>query len=194
MGLKRPLTSESQSPRACDHFTELVPPLVPVLLRVAAALVGRDNAEDAVQEAIVSAWQHWSELRDTAAVRSWLIQITANVCRQWQRGRFGTRQRRTVSLTTDDLLAEPLLGADLNTPEYAAEMDLRQALGQLPEQLRLIVALRYFVDMDATEIGLVLQLPSATVRTRLRRALARLRSGLKQKEGRPPVTIEEEGS
>jgi RNA polymerase sigma factor (sigma-70 family) len=97
-------------------------------------------------------------------------------------------------LTTDDLLAEPLLGADLNTFEYAAEMDLRQALGQLPEQLRLIVVLRYFVDMDASEIGLVLRLPSAAVRTRLRRALARLRSGLKQKEGRPLVTIEDEGS
>jgi DNA-directed RNA polymerase specialized sigma24 family protein len=83
MGLKRPLTSQSQGPPACDPYAELVLPLVPVLLRVAAAFVGRDNAEDAVQEAIVSAWQHWSDLRDTAAVRPCLIQITANVCRQW---------------------------------------------------------------------------------------------------------------
>ena len=97
-------------------------------------------------------------------------------------------------MATIDLLTEPLLGGDLDTPDYAAAMDLRQALEQLPEQLQLIVVLRYFADMDATEIGLVLQMPSATIRTRLRRALFSLRSTLKRAEERPPKTTAQERS
>ena len=180
-------------PPARDQFAELVPPLAPLLLRVAAALIGPDDAEDAAQEAILRAWQHWADLRDAEAVRPWLLQITVNLCRQWHRGRFGTRRRRTESLASADLLAAPLLAGDLNAADYTATLDLRQALDGLPHHLRLIVALRYFGDMDATEIGFVLHLPPATVRTRLRRALSILRTALRP-SGELPAVNTQEGS
>jgi DNA-directed RNA polymerase specialized sigma24 family protein len=59
------------------------------MMRVAAALVGLADAEDAAQEALMRAWQAWKTLRDVDAVRPWLLRITVNVCRQWRRGNFG---------------------------------------------------------------------------------------------------------
>ena len=50
--------------------------------RVATALVGHDDAEDAAQEAQTHARGAWGALRDTNAARSWLLRITINVCRQ----------------------------------------------------------------------------------------------------------------
>jgi DNA-directed RNA polymerase specialized sigma24 family protein len=53
-------------------FATLLPPLTPAVLRVAAALVGTADAEDAAHEAILRAWQAWQAwptLRDTQLVR-----------------------------------------------------------------------------------------------------------------------------
>jgi RNA polymerase sigma factor (sigma-70 family) len=182
-----------QDPSASDQFVALVPPLAPILFSVAAALVGPADAEDAAQEAILRAWQHWHTLHDSSSVRPWLVQITVNVCRQWHRGRFGTLRRRTVPLASVDLQATPLLAGDLNGSEYAAALDLRQELENLPEHLRLIVVLRYFADMDATEIGLVLHVAPVTVRARLRRALFILRAALRNAEDLPPTAIPQGG-
>lgn len=182
---KRQVSADCQSPPSGAQFAELVPPLAPLLFRVAAALIGPADAEDAAQEAILQAWKQWSKLRDITAVRPWLLQITVNVCRQWHRGHFGTRRRHTVPLSEADLLEDSLLAGNLNTTEVAAALDLRQALDSLPQHLRLIVALRYFGDMDATEIGLFVQVAPVTVRARLRRALVLLRTALRVGEDLP---------
>ncbi len=162
------------------RFQEVVPRLAPVVLRVAATLVGTADAEDAAQEAILRAWKAWPELRDVEAVQSWLLQITVNVCRSWQRGRFGTRQRLTETMPDEGAFmpgALRELGPGVET--HAAKLDLQEALRDLPEDLRLIVAFRYFAGMDATEIGAALGIAPATVRTRLRRTLAILRTRLR---------------
>jgi len=176
------------------RFQALVPPLAPVVLRVAATLVGTADAEDAAQEAILRAWKAWPELRDVEAVQSWLLQITVNVCRSWQRGRFGTRQRLTEALPDEGAflpgaLAELVPGAE----GHAAILDLQQALHELPEEPRLIVALRYFAGMDATEIGAALGIAPATVRTRLRRTLTILRTRLRT-SGETPALRNSEGT
>ncbi len=67
-------------------FADIVPLYASAMLRVAAALVGPAEAEDAVQEASMRAWQSWPTLRNVDAVRPWLLRITLNVCRQWRRG------------------------------------------------------------------------------------------------------------
>lgn len=76
---------------------------------------------------------------------------------------------------------------------YAAVLDLQQALRGLPEEPRLIVALRYFAGMDATEIGAALGITPATVRTRLRRALTILRAQLRA-SGETPALRKPEGT
>ena len=72
-----------------QSFADIVPLYASAMLRVAAALVGPAEAEDAVQEASMRAWQSWTTLRNVDAVRPWLLRITLNVCRQWRRGLKG---------------------------------------------------------------------------------------------------------
>jgi RNA polymerase sigma-70 factor, ECF subfamily len=168
----------------------LAPEPVGAMMRLAAALVGRDDAEDAAQEALLRAWQAWPSLRDRSAARGWLLRITVNVCKDWQRGRFGTRRRRDAPLGDDDGLA--LLGGDPGASDAAASLDLRTAVNALEPGLRLVVVLRYYAGLDGTEIGMALGMPPATVRTRLRRALALLREQLRG-SGRWPSAYTREG-
>ena len=157
----------------------LVTPHGPVVQRVAAALVGLADAEDAAQEALIRAWQAAPSLHGISAVRPWLLRITVNVCRDWQRGRFGTRQRLSVALPEGDHGAEfAVIGDDPGTSDHTGALDLRRELRALDADLRVVVALRYYAGLDATEIGAALGVPPATVRTRLRRALGLLRARL----------------
>lgn len=159
-----------------ERFSSLVAPHVAALARVAAALVGMADAEDAAQEALLRAWQHWPSLRDEGAAHTWLLRITVNVCRNWQAGRFGTTRRRNEPLDSSPRDSLPSLYA--NAPDDADALDLRQAVVALPDELRRVVALRFYAGMNSTEIGDVLDMPAATVRTRLRRALELLRERL----------------
>ncbi len=165
-----------------ESFAALAPPHTAAMLRVAAALVGLADAEDAAQEALTRAWQAWPTLRDPSALRPWLLQITVNVCRQWQRGGFGRRLRATLPLPEGENAALALLDADLGASDHTGSLDLRAAVNALDPVLRIVVALRYYGGMDATEIGAALDAPPATIRTRLRRALALLRDQLSTPE------------
>ena len=163
----------------CESFAALAPMHMTTMLRVAAALVGVADAEDAAQEALMRAWQARSSLRDAASFRPWLLRITVNVCRDWQRGRFGTSRRLIEPFDvseSSDLTAA--IGSDPGASDHTAALDLRAALARLHPEYRVVVALRYYVGMDASEVGAALGVPSATVRTRLRRALALLREYL----------------
>jgi len=158
------------------------------MLSAAAALVGVADAEDATQEAIMRAWQAWPTLRDVGAARAWLLRITVNVCRQWQRGDFGKEHRLTQPLPNDsDIGSNPspsnklidalgMFGADPGTSDFTGALDLREAINRLEVNSRVVIMLRYYAEMDATEIGQALGMPPATVRTRLRRALEALRT------------------
>ena len=161
-----------------EGFAAIVPMHAPAMLRVATALIGPADAEDAVQEAAMRAWQAWATLRNPDAARPWLLQITVNVCRGWRRGLKGRQQTQLQSLPEDDPLALALLSFDLGTSDHAGALDLRAAVNTLPVDLRIVVALRFYADLDATEIGNALSIPAGTVRSRLHRALLLLRERL----------------
>jgi RNA polymerase sigma factor (sigma-70 family) len=162
------------------QFCALLDESAATITRIAAALVGVADAEDAAQEAILRAWRAWRGLRDRESARAWLTSITVNVCRDWLRGRFGAQQRLTESLAEMD--GEPRALARLDTDpgasDHAAALDLRAALNTLDEDLRLVVLLRYYAGLDSNAIGAALGVPAATARTRLRRALGLLRERL----------------
>jgi RNA polymerase sigma-70 factor (ECF subfamily) len=161
-----------------QRFAALVTPHTATMARVAAALVGEADAEDAAQEALLRAWDAWPALRDAAAVRSWLLRVTVNVCRNWLAGHFGTDRQRTEPLRPDAGSAPHLALAGPGTVDHAERLDLRAAVMTLDDDLRYVVALRFYVGLDATEIGAALAVPPPTVRTRLRRALMLLRERL----------------
>jgi RNA polymerase sigma factor (sigma-70 family) len=174
--------SERSAPPSEDAvaaFLERLAPHVPAVLRVATTLVGAADAEDAAQEALVRAWQANPDPRDLTAPRAWLLRIAINLCADWRRGRFGTRQRVTQSLDASG--ASALLATvefDPGTSDHTGALDLRRAINRLEPDLRLVVALRYYACLDSVEIGHLLDVPGETVRTRLRRALTLLRAHL----------------
>jgi RNA polymerase sigma-70 factor, ECF subfamily len=163
---------------ATVDIAALLPAHLPAMLQAAAALVGSADAEDAAQEAILRAWQAWDTLRNPALVRTWLLRITVHVCLDWRRGRFGTRRALTLPLLDDASLTLAVLGADPGASDHTGALDLRQAINALDNDLRIAIVLRYYAQMDATEIGTALGVPPATIRGRVRRALLILRERL----------------
>ncbi len=173
---------------SANLFAAIVPAHAAAMLRVAAALIGPTEAEDAVQEAAMRAWQAWASLRDVQSARPWLLQITVNVCRQWRRSVKGRAQAQMQPLPDDDSSELARFVAGPGASDHAGALDLRAAIAALPDGLRLVVALRYYAGLDATEIGAALGIPAGTVRSRLHRALEQLRERLAPPATRPDAS------
>ncbi|HLZ21301.1 MAG TPA: RNA polymerase sigma factor [Ktedonobacterales bacterium] len=178
-----PVDGDVRSRLDNERFATLVPQHTAAMMRVAAALVGLADAEDAAQEAMVRAWRAWSTLRDVDSPRPWLLRITVNVCRGWQRGGFGRQAYYTQPLPEDDtdpggLEALATLQGDAGSSDHTGALDLRQAISTLPPQFRVVIALHYYGGLQANEIAEALGIPAATVRTRHHRALQMLRGRL----------------
>jgi len=167
-----------------ERFAALVTPHTVTMARVAAALVDFPDAEDAAQEALMRAWRSWPSLRDPDSTRAWLMRITVNVCRSWRARGQGLRQGAEDRLDTtshDFASGQMALGAS----EHISALDVRQALLTLNDDMRVVVALRFYVGMDSTEIGELLGESPATIRSRLRRAILSLRRALDDTEPAP---------
>lgn len=158
-------------------FESLVARHEGIAFRVAWLVVGdRGDAEDAVQDAFVKAYLAMPRFRPGAAFRPWVLRIVANEARNRRRS---SRRRDGLALRAS---AEGG-AADAASPEAAA-LDrtdaeaLVAALGRLHERDRLVVAYRYLFEMSEAETADALGVPLGTVKSRLSRALARLRSEL----------------
>lgn len=137
-----------------------------------AILADPAEARDAVHDAFINAWQHFDSLRDPARFEWWFKRIVVNVCRN----RLRTRRRRPTS----DLADQP----NLRTPDAFATLDdrlqLEQAIAGLRADDRILLALRYYHDLRLDDIAAVLDIPLGTVKSRLARAHARLRTALER--------------
>lgn len=138
------------------------------MYRAARALLSCDaDAEDAVSEATLRAWQAFGRLRDEKALKGWLIKITVNCAHE--------HHRKTARLSyTDDL--EPLAGG----AEDRNDFTLWDAVCALPEDYRVATVLFYYEDMTTAEIANALGVREGTVRSRLSRARNRLRTLLEE--------------
>ena len=153
---------------ARERFAAAVTAHRRALYRAARALLSCDaDAEDAVSEAILRAWQAFGRLRDEKALKSWLIKITVNCAYE--------HHRRGAHVTyTDDL--EPLAGG----AEDKHDFTLWDAVCALPEDYRVATVLFYYEDMTTAEIAKTLGVREGTVRSRLSRARNRLRTLLEE--------------
>lgn len=158
-----------------DEFAPTVLPHLAAMLRVARAMVGTAEAEDIAQEAVTRAWQSFATLREPGAAPAWLLRITINLCHNWRRHHAAAGPPLPL---LDDLAHGAAGPLDPGLAEHAAVMDVRAALARLDADHQQLVALRYYAGLDATEIGASLGVPPATIRTRLRRALALMRTYL----------------
>ena len=142
-----------------------------------AYLVARDaaDAEDAAQEAFVKAYYALDRFRDGAAFKPWLLRIVTNEALNRRRS---AGRRAGLALRAAD---EPVSGDAAPSPEAAAlelerKKTLLTALESLAEHDRLVVTYRYFLDLSETEMAEALGVPRGTVKSRLSRALVKLRA------------------
>ena len=140
------------------------------MFRTARAILrSREDAEDAVQEAICAAYASRGSLRDPARFRPWLLRILANQCYDLYR-----RRRPVVDLTeVQDFLAAP-------AADQTERLALWQAVLRLSDDLRAAVTLFYYEDMTVREISGILGISEAAVKARLSRGRARLRELLNE--------------
>jgi RNA polymerase sigma-70 factor (ECF subfamily) len=135
------------------------------------------DAEDAAQEAFVNAYYALGRFRPGAPFKPWLCRIVANEARN---RRMAAHRRTTLMERAQRAQAS---GEAAPSPEAAAEADefratLVETLGRLRDDDRLILSYRLFFDFSEADMAEALKVPKGTVKSRLSRALTRLRAAL----------------
>ena len=132
-------------------------------------LQNREEAEDAVQDALIKAWKSRWRVRDPEKFPAWLCMIARH------RARDVFRKRRTSPLS--DEITEKLEAKAIDTT--SVDRQLHSALAALPEIHRSALMLRYFEKMDYRTIENTLGLTNGALRGVLGRALAAMRKQLR---------------
>ena len=137
----------------------------------------REAARDVVQETWLAIVRGLRRLDDPARFRAWAYRIVTHKCADWTRRRV---TRRNVERELQDAAASTA-GRPPNDRDSrdGAEM-LRCALAALPDDQRAILSLHYLDGMSVREIGLVLDVPQGTVKSRLYHARERLKQALER--------------
>lgn len=149
-----------------DAFVSLIEQRQERMIRVAGAILGnRSDADDAIQEALVSIWRELPRLREAAHFEAWADRILVNACRLVLR----RRTRRSVREIT------PTVGfnGDISavTPSHDESVIARDAFGRAFESLdveaRALLVLRHLEGRSVADIATALSIPEGTVKSRL---------------------------
>lgn len=143
------------------------------VFRLAYLLLGdADEAEDAAQEAFIRAFRFLHTFDPARNIRPWLLGITANLARNRRRafGRYMYHLRRLARLSPGEV-ADPENEAAQSTRADA----LWEAVKRLDAGDQEIIYLRYFLELSTEETAETLNIAAGTVKSRLYRALSRLR-------------------
>jgi RNA polymerase sigma-70 factor, ECF subfamily len=170
-----------------DAFTDLVNASASHQYAIATLIVrDGDRAQDAVQEALVSAWRGLSALRDPDAWDAWLHRLTVRACYAAAR----REKRRTLVELPATRDHEP--PGDADEPAVLAERDrLERELGRLPIDQRAVLVLHFYVGLPLTEAAVVLDIPPGTAKSRLHRGLETLRSTMVEEPDVPDGLAQE---
>ena len=134
-----------------------------MMYRVAWSILRNEaDVKDALQDAVLKAWEKRDKLREEKYFRTWITRILINVCYDTQR-----IHRKIVPLDKIPVQSSS-----------APDPDLAMALEALPEKLRLPLVLCYSEGMTYEEAADVLRIPMTTLRGRLRRGKKELRKEL----------------
>lgn len=146
----------------------------------ASMLRNRTEADDVVEDALLRIHDGGPAFRGERGLRTWVLRITANLCRD------RLRRRKFVAGSTDDetfspggaLAFDPVAGWDGAMDQRVLAAALERALGTLPADQREAVVLRHRLGLSHEEMSQALGVPEGTVKSRLSRALAALRVAL----------------
>ena len=150
-----------------DAFAQLYQHIYKDLYKFAYYVLKNDqDAQDAVSDAVIDAYAGISKLKNADAFRSWMFKILSAKCKR----KLTTYVVRNPESDLDDV--------ELSVSGSEESLELKQALGILSDEERMIVSLTVFGGYDSAEIGKMLNLNRNTVRSKHSRALAKMRTVL----------------
>ncbi|OGO05482.1 MAG: hypothetical protein A2Y91_04055 [Chloroflexi bacterium RBG_13_54_8] len=167
-----------------DSFNRLVESYQGLVYNLALRMVGdRQTAEDASQDAFLSAWKNIGGFRGGrgGSFRAWLLCIVANVCRDQLR-----KGKRNPTASLEALPVEPEAMSSSESPEeYTLRREMmeqiQEGLAALSPEQRMAVILSDIQGFSYEEMSQAMKCSLGTVRSRLSRGRARLRDYLVQK-------------
>jgi RNA polymerase sigma-70 factor, ECF subfamily len=133
---------------------------------VALACGSRPGAEDAVQEALLRAWERSEKGQEIDSLEAWVTTVALNLSRS------GLRRLRSERRARTRLASPRSLEPDVE------RLDVERALSTLPRRQREVVVLRYYLQLDTREVASALGIGEGTVKSTLFRARATLASAL----------------
>ncbi len=152
-----------------DAYERLLEPALRPATRLAFAMLqDRSEAEDAFQESALRAWRRLQNLRQGSPFQPWFLGIVANQCRTTRRSRWWQLVR-----VPDSTARQPVIDAAWFDGE-----DLRRAVMNLPHDQRVAILLHFHLDMPLSDVAIALDISLPGVKTRINRALKRLRPAL----------------
>jgi len=175
-----------------DAFETLVRAHSGRLLSVARRFLNREDAEDAVQEAFIKAFKAIGTFEERAQLQTWLHRIVVNTALMKLRS-----QKRKPEESIDDLL--PAFQADGHQVTESCDWSdavlerkqtaalVHRAIAQLPEQYRVVLALRDLEELDTAETAAALGTTTTVVKVRLHRARQALRTLLDREFSRQRI-------
>jgi RNA polymerase sigma-70 factor (ECF subfamily) len=147
------------------------------VFRLAYLLLGDpDDAKDVAQESFLRAWRHLRGFDAARPLRPWLLSISANLARNRRRsaGRYFAALTRAFR---EEPVSERIEEQSARNFQARELWKAVQRLNVLDQQ---IVYLRYFLELPVAETAEILSVPEGTVKSRLSRALEKLRSIIRQ--------------
>ncbi len=153
-----------------EAFGELYEIYYKEMYYYACCVTGNESlAQDAVSDAVLSAFRQIGSLRKPSAFKGWLFKILCAACKRY----YTENEKKKSVIWLDDKNS----GFDnaTATDDLNVSVELQTALQKLSEQEREIVLLSVIGNYKSHEIAEILDCPSATVRSRLRRSLEKLR-------------------
>lgn len=153
---------------AGEFEAELGPLLAEAVRLATGMLLNAVEAEDAVQDACVRAWRSRANRRPGTPLRPWFLGVVANQCREARRGRWWQVLR----------VAEPVASSPAKRDDPAAYSDLRDALSRLSYQRRLVIVLRYYLDLSFEDVAAAAGCSVDAAKALVRRGMADLQGAL----------------
>lgn len=157
-----------------EAFTQLILRNEEMLSRVAVSLLhNMEDAADAVQDAVLAAWQALPSLREPRYFRTWLVRILIRCCSQ-----VGASQGRHVHFQLEETLT-----AAVETPDWDEALDVQAALDTMKPEDKMLLGLFYRDRLSVREIAKALDVSESCVKQRLSRSRKRFRVIFSEKEG-----------
>ena len=152
----------------CDAktFAQMYETVYVDLYRFALCMMqNRQEAEDAVSEAVVAAYENIGKLRNPDAFKSWIFTIVSNICK---------KRLKKEDIWRDYFGEEGYVQVPYDGPDMGLAVDVRKAFFLLEEEEQTIVGLSVFGGYNSKEIGDALKMNPNTVRSKRSRALKKM--------------------